>query len=48
VAAHAAPHAHTPAALELLASPEFDSRVESVFVIGGGQVGVFEVPGQGQ
>jgi hypothetical protein len=35
-------------ALELLASPEFDSRVESVFVIGGGQVGVFEVPGQGQ
>ena len=26
-------------ALQLLSSPEFDSRVESVFVIGGGQVG---------
>ena len=31
-------------ALELLASPDFDSRVESVFVIGGGQVGAIEQP----
>lgn len=27
--------------MELLSGPEFDSRVETVFVIGGGQVRVF-------